>query len=962
MIIHSPKITGSLSFPREDGTEVVLQISTGGELETIEKDSGGNQTSNKPSTNLSGSFTGSFLGDGSNLTGLPAGYTDSDNTDHLNTLGVISGSSQVDADSVTNFDTNVVAGLPVGTLSGSSQVVSSLINQDVALGSGDISSTEGTFSTLGVSGTSTLGVINASGLLSADAGIDVDGAFTVADGTGNISTTGTLGAGNTTISGTADVTGLASLDGGIDVDGAFTVANTSGNVSTSGTLSAGNTDVATLDASGLASLDGGIDVDGAFTVANSTGNISTSGTLNVTGLTTVGVISGSNMDLTGNLTIGGAMTNDGHIIPALHNTYDLGSTTKYWRDLYLSSGSLYINGVQVLSTDGTDLTIQTDAGESVKLLETGNDTITLETENGDITLTSSGTGQVELDANVQIGAGKNILSSDGNAISITDDVTLGSNRLTTGTITLGATAITATGAEINYLAGIDSSISSISLPDNTTISSFGASIIDDADADAVKTTIGLQNVTNESKATMFTSPTFTGTTVAPTPSADDNSTKIATTAYVQTELTALVGNAPAAFDTLGEISASLAADSGALDSLTTVVSGKLQKDQNLSDLSDASTARTNLGVAIGSDVQAHNSTLDTVAAGTYTGDDSITTVGTIATGTWQGSAISTTYISNTSGTNTGDEPDASATTKGIVELATTAETTTGTDATRAVTPDGLKDGYQGSTNVTTLGTIGTGVWQGSVIDSSYLDADPLPDGTISGSAFSSPSQGTVRATMNSSVTDVNVGTTSTSDVTFASIVATDTSNTIKVGDTSSNHLRIDNESVSYVNNQGNQTGYLYLQNSGTVQLRELRASLGVNITSTTASTSHTTGALKVAGGAGISGALNVGGDIIAYASSDERLKDNIELISNPIEKVQSLKGVTWNWNEKADELQQSLPKVGVIAQDVEKVLPELVTDRENGYKGVDYAKLTGLLIEAIKEQQKQIDDLKSKLG
>jgi len=138
-------------------------------------------------------------------------------------------------------------------------------------------------------------------------------------------------------------------------------------------------------------------------------------------------------------------------------------------------------------------------------------------------------------------------------------------------------------------------------------------------------------------------------------------------------------------------------------------------------------------------------------------------------------------------------------------------------------------------------------------------------------------------------------------------------------------------------------------------------SAAVNITNSTASTSKTTGALKVTGGVGISGALNVGGDVVAYASSDERLKDNIELISNPIEKVQSLKGVTWNWNENADELQQSLPNVGVIAQDVEKVLPQLVHDRDNGFKGVDYAKLTGLLIEAIKEQQKQIDELKSKL-
>ena len=136
----------------------------------------------------------------------------------------------------------------------------------------------------------------------------------------------------------------------------------------------------------------------------------------------------------------------------------------------------------------------------------------------------------------------------------------------------------------------------------------------------------------------------------------------------------------------------------------------------------------------------------------------------------------------------------------------------------------------------------------------------------------------------------------------------------------------------------------------------------ITLSNDEASTNKTTGALVVTGGVGISGALNVGGDVVAYASSDERLKDNIELISNPIEKVQSLKGVTWNWNDNADELQQSLPNVGVIAQDVEKVLPELVTDRDNGYKGVDYAKLTGLLIEAIKEQQKQIDDLKSQIG
>ena len=67
---------------------------------------------------------------------------------------------------------------------------------------------------------------------------------------------------------------------------------------------------------------------------------------------------------------------------------------------------------------------------------------------------------------------------------------------------------------------------------------------------------------------------------------------------------------------------------------------------------------------------------------------------------------------------------ASTTTSGIVELATTAETTTGTDTARAVTPDGLKDGFEGSSNIETLGTVGTGEWEGTAIANDYIAALP----------------------------------------------------------------------------------------------------------------------------------------------------------------------------------------------------------------------------------------------
>jgi len=80
----------------------------------------------------------------------------------------------------------------------------------------------------------------------------------------------------------------------------------------------------------------------------------------------------------------------------------------------------------------------------------------------------------------------------------------------------------------------------------------------------------------------------------------------------------------------------------------------------------------------------------------------------------------TTSGSSTTMTINGDT--ASTTAKGVVELATTAETTTGTDTGRVVTPDGLKDGYQGSTNVVTLGTITAGTWTGTSIATGYTDA------------------------------------------------------------------------------------------------------------------------------------------------------------------------------------------------------------------------------------------------
>ena len=95
-------------------------------------------------------------------------------------------------------------------------------------------------------------------------------------------------------------------------------------------------------------------------------------------------------------------------------------------------------------------------------------------------------------------------------------------------------------------------------------------------------------------------------------------------------------------------------------------------------------------------------------------------------------------------------------------------------------------------------------------------------------------------------------------------------------------------------------------------------------------------------------------DITAFWTSDQRLKDNISPIEDPLAKVLSISGNTFDWNDKSNK---SGHDVGVIAQEILEVLPEAVTTRDNGYLAVDYQKVVPLLIEAVKELSAKVDAL-----
>lgn len=310
------------------------------------------------------------------------------------------------------------------------------------------------------------------------------------------------------------------------------------------------------------------------------------------------------------------------------------------------------------------------------------------------------------------------------------------------------------------------------------------------------------------------------------------------------------------------------------------------------------------------------------------------------------------------------------------------------ETTRTITFDGI--GTQvvtSSAQVLTL-TSGSGIVSSSAqIDSNFFDID----GLVSASSLSSPSQGTVKLTTNgvaggnvdtglqtgdsptfsgltlsslsnqaSEATAVMIngsnilgtrelGTNAFNSTTFVDISGTPADNQIAVFTDANtvegtSNLTYDGELVVGTNISG--SGLLNIQGTGTSKFNShLQAHcLGVGTTPS-----------------GTTGEIRATGDVTSFYSSDIRLKENISNIGEPLEKLSYINGVEFDWIPKEGIHSNEGHDIGVIAQEIEKILPELVTTRENGYKAVRYEKIVALLIEAVKEQQSQIDELKNKL-
>lgn len=123
----------------------------------------------------------------------------------------------------------------------------------------------------------------------------------------------------------------------------------------------------------------------------------------------------------------------------------------------------------------------------------------------------------------------------------------------------------------------------------------------------------------------------------------------------------------------------------------------------------------------------------------------------------------------------------------------------------------------------------------------------------------------------------------------------------------------------------------------------------------TSSCTKTANNTCIGGNLNVTGGITAGADVIAYSTSDKKFKSNLNKICNTKDIVNGLNGYSFEWNEESGREGKDL---GLIAQDVKEVLPEIVHTRDNGSLAVDYPKIIPVLVEEVKRLSKEIEELK----
>ena len=744
---------------------------------------------------------------------------------------------------------------------------------------------------------------------------------------------------------------------------------------------------------------------------------------------------------------GTTTTTKGHVLPDTTNVYDLGSPSLQFRDLYLSSASLFIDGTPVISTDTDEIIISTSTNQSLKLIEEGSDTITLQSQNGDIIVNTTGNGDIkfqsnpggngtiELDAPVQITAGRKILSTDGNAIVFGEDIDIEGDITLNGTVdgvdianfkssfdTLEGKALVSSSTQIaSQVSGAFDTVSSSIATDINSVES-DLSSVSGALATDLTTTDGridtlegktlvsssaqvdVTSTTNYSSVVQTTGnqsiggvKTFTGNNIFNGEQTfnDINVNGTASFAVIQsvTGSAKIIGDAFIVLNnnTPTERYAGIAV----YDSGSAGVSASLQFDGQSNDwfyeYSDDGGATNEYGVTLfgpeyntkGSPTYLTSGSIPKGDGGHHlydsniTDDDTIITLGidTVITG---GLDVQNTIVGNIvsasafSGSFVGDG-------SGLTGLATVLniDGDSGTDSVDLLTDTLTITGDKGIRVAVTDNTFTVSAPTNTVSQSVQVDHDSttgfVANEHIDHTAVSiTAGNGLTGGGDISQTRDIAVGAGSGITVN-ANDVALDTANDRNVSHGAVSIIAGDgltgggDITESRTLNIGAGTGIDVAADAISVDVSDFMSNGSDNrvLTATGTDAMNAESGLTYDGSTlAVTGAITATGEITAFAS-DDRLKNRLGSIEGAVEKLSNLNGFYYEWNDTAKSLglEDEDRKVGLSAQEMNEVLPEVVRPAAVGedYLTIQYDKVVALLVEGMKEQQEHINQLTARI-
>ena len=628
------------------------------------------------------------------------------------------------------------------------------------------------------------------------------------------------------------------------------------------------------------------------------------------------------------------LTMGGSILPNVDSDgttgYDLGSTTAKWRDLYLSEGSLYINNQKVIHDDSGTIVVKADIDQGLTVKTEGTGVITLQS-----------TQTVNVAGTLQMLDGKNITSSGGTAVGFGDKIDMNSNKIiNVPNPTDAGDAANKTYVDLQISNVINGAPGALD-----TLNELANALGDDAN---FSTTVTNNIAANAADIVALQTSSGNNATALATAQAD-----IITNT---TNLTAETNRAQAAEQT--NAAAIQAEETRALAAEGTIV-GDMALKASITYVDSENASQTT----------ALQSYADTAEA------DAVTTANA--------------YTDTTVGALTSDDvPEGSTNLYYTDARVDTKLTSVGGD----ILPDATETHNLGSADKR---------WnklflKGSTIDLGGVDISASGSGMSVGGADmatqtyvdTAEADAVTTAVANIKGNELDMGANdivTTGKVKFANVYATD-GDLPSAGTYHGMFAHVHDGGKAVFAHAGNWVELAKQSDLTTAvnnlvdsapgaldTLNELAAAMGDDANFATTMTNNLAGKAStgttISAGNGLSGggdlsgnrtlsmsgnfsgSFTASGDITAY--SDENLKYNIQTIDGALGKVEGIRGVTWN--RKEDDSRAT----GVVAQELEAVLPEAVHTDAEGMKSVAYGNITGLLIEAVKELSAQVAELKA---